>query len=143
MGSRMTADAASMHVVMDVLREHGLLFVDSRTSPRSVAAGAAAEAGLPHTARDVFLDHFPGPEFVHRQLAALESRARRSGTAVAIGHPLPTTIEVLAEWIPRAKRRGLRFVKASEIIAARGCDGASAAGKCGLLHTARQQAVGD
>lgn len=143
MGSRMTADAPAMQVVMEVLREHGLMFVDSRTSPNSVAEGVAAAAGLPHTGRDVFLDHFPGPAFVRRQLGELEARARRTGSAVAIGHPLPTTIDVLEEWIPAAKARGLRFVKASQIIAARGCDGRSPAGKCGLLHAAGQRAAPD
>jgi polysaccharide deacetylase 2 family uncharacterized protein YibQ len=141
MGSRMTADAAAMRVVMDVLRERGLMFVDSRTAPASVAEGMAAAAGLPHTGRDVFLDHFAGPDFVRRQLAELEARARRTGTAVAIGHPLPTTMDVLEDWIPAARARGLRFVKASEIIAARGCDGSSPAGRCGLLHAARQRAA--
>lgn len=139
MGSRMTADASAMHVVMEVLREHGLMFVDSRTSGRSVAESVAAQEGLPHTARDVFLDHFPGHAFVRQQLAELEGRARRGGTAVAIGHPLPTTMDVLEEWIPGAKARGLRFVRASEMIALRGCDGRSAAGKCGLLHAAAQR----
>jgi hypothetical protein len=143
MGSRMTEDASAMRVVMEVMRERGLMFVDSRTSPRSAAAGAAAEAGLPHTSRDVFLDHFPGPAFVRRQLVELENRARRTGTAVAIAHPMPTTMDVLEEWIPAAKKRGLRFIKASEVIAARGCDGKSAAGKCGLLHAAGQRQPAD
>lgn len=139
MGSRMTADAQAMQVVMEVLRGHGLMFVDSRTSPHSVAEGVAAEAGLPHTGRDVFLDHFPGPAFVRRQLGEVEARARRTGTVVAIGHPLPTTMEVLEDWIPAAKARGLRFVKVSEVIAARGCNGDTATGKCGLLHVAGQR----
>ncbi len=140
MGSRVTADFAAMSVVMDVLRQRGLMFVDSKTSPRSVAAGVAAEAGLAHTGRDVFLDHFPGPAFVYRQLAELESRARRTGTAVAIGHPLPTTLDVLRDWIPAAKKRGLRFVTVSQVISARGCDGRGAAGKCGLLQTVSRPA---
>ncbi len=139
MGSRMTTDGSAMQVVMDVLRERGLAFVDSKTAPNSVAEGVAAAAGLPHTARDVFLDHFPGTAFVRRQLAELEARARRTGTAVAIGHPLPATMEVLEAWIPAAKARGLRFVKASEMIAARGCDGRGTAGRCGLLHAAGQR----
>ena len=143
MGSRMTADARAMQVVMEVLRGHGLMFVDSRTSPKSVAEGVAAEAGLAHTGRDVFLDHFPGTAFVRHQLAEVEARARRTGSAVAIGHPLPATMEVLEGWIPAAKARGLRFVKVSELIAARGCGGDTAAGKCGLLHVAGQRPGGD
>ena len=46
---------------------------------------------------------------------------------------------MLREWIPAAKKRGLRFITASQAIAARGCDGNGAAGKCGLLHTVSRQ----
>jgi hypothetical protein len=135
MGSRLTAQPAPMAVVMDVLRRHGLMFVDSRTTQHSVAAAAAAEAGLPHTGRDVFLDHFPGGAFVRRQLAQLEAKARATGVAVAIGHPLPATLDILERWIPEARVKGLRFIPASAAIALRGCDGQTPAGKCGLLHT--------
>jgi hypothetical protein len=141
MGSRLTAEPAPMAVVMEVLRRRGLMFVDSRTTQHSVAAAAAAEAGLPHTSRDVFLDHFPGAAFVRRQLAELEAKARAHGVAVAIGHPQPATLELLERWIPDAKARGFRFVPASAAIAARGCDGQSPAGRCGLLHTVNNTAA--
>src|SRR5262249_11817829 len=94
MGSRMTADPVAMSTVMDVLREHGLEFVDSRTTAGSVAAAAAAEEGLMHTWRDVFIDAEPGSAFAVRQTAAAEEFARQRGTVVAIAHPLPTTLAV-------------------------------------------------
>ncbi|MFO1067264.1 MAG: divergent polysaccharide deacetylase family protein [Geminicoccaceae bacterium] len=121
MGSRLTAEPEAMATVMDVLREHDLAFVDSRTSPRSVADGAAEKAGIAHVGRDVFLDHFPGSAFVRRQLAEVERQARTNGSVVAIGHPLPATLEVLESWIPAAKARGFRFVGVSRIIADRTC----------------------
>jgi hypothetical protein len=135
MGSRLTAQPAPMRVVMEVLRKHGLMFVDSRTSQDTVAAAIAAEAGLPHTGRDVFLDHFPGGAFVRRQLAQVEAKARATGMVVAIGHPLPATLDILERWIPEARAKGFRFVPASAAIAARGCDGRTPAGRCGLLMT--------
>ncbi|HET6469842.1 MAG TPA: divergent polysaccharide deacetylase family protein, partial [Geminicoccaceae bacterium] len=135
MGSRATADARAMGVVMEELKRDGLVFVDSRTAGNSVAASVAAARGLPHTSRDVFLDHFPGSRFIERQLQTVEELARRTGSAVAIGHPYDTTLATLARWIPEAKARGFRFVTAGEVIAARGCGAGHRRGPgCGLVH---------
>jgi polysaccharide deacetylase 2 family uncharacterized protein YibQ len=139
MGSRLTSDPSAMGVVMDVLHRHGLEFVDSRTTGGSVAAAAAAAAGMPHTWRDVFIDHEPTEAFARHQLAAVEAMARQHGTALAIGHPLPVTLKTLEQWIPAAQARGFTFVSASDLIARRGCDGSSPAGRCGLLLTAARR----
>ncbi len=142
MGSRLTTDERAMRTVMDVLDQRGLVFIDSRTSPRSIAAAIAAEAGLPHGSRDIFLDHLPTAAFVRRQLAEIEAMARRSGSAIAIGHPLPVTLAVLEAWIPDAKARGFTFVPVTSAIEKRGCDGRSPAGRCGMLLSARAAAAG-
>jgi polysaccharide deacetylase 2 family uncharacterized protein YibQ len=137
MGSRMTRDPAVMRVVIADIGRHDLAFVDSRTIGNSVAAGVAAEQGVPHTSRDIFIDHKPGRHFAEQQLAALEALARRTGTAVAIGHPYETTLGVLARWIPEVQARGFRLVTATQMIAARGCGGPRPAGHgCGLLREA-------
>jgi uncharacterized protein len=121
MGSRVTADPASMLTVLEEIRRRGLSFVDSRTSPVSVAASVAQRLGLPHAARDVFLDNVPSTGAILRQLAEAERLARRRGHALAIGHPYPTTLAVLESWIPAAEARGLRIVRAGDLIARQGC----------------------
>ncbi|WP_299439897.1 divergent polysaccharide deacetylase family protein [uncultured Rhodospira sp.] len=115
MGSRFTADAAGMRVVMDVARRRELLFLDSRTTGASVAPRLAAAAGVPFLERTVFLDHNPRRSAVDRQLAELERVATRHGHAVAIGHPRDATIAALAAWIEPARARGLALVPASAI----------------------------
>lgn len=125
MGSRLTADSAAMRIVMDELREAGLLFVDSMTTPRSVAGATAVAFGIPETMRDVFLDNEAEPEAIRRQLERAVGVARRKGSAVAIGHPYPATMEVLERWLPEAGRRGIRLVTASRMIELRRCDGGS------------------
>ncbi|MDF1587196.1 divergent polysaccharide deacetylase family protein [Marinimicrococcus flavescens] len=136
MGSRLTAEAAPMRVVMDELRRAKLLFVDSMTTPASVAGATAAVFGIPHTNRDVFLDNEAEAGAISAQLARAERLARRNGTAVAIGHPYPATMKVLESWLPEARRRGIRLVSASEMIEIRRCgDGAA-----GCLLNARAEA---
>mgnify|MGYP000446876029 CR=1 FL=1 len=122
MGSRATSEPESMLKVLREVRRHGMTFVDSRTSPLSVGDGLAAQLGIPHAARDVFLDNSPAPAAILRQLTEAERLARRRGHALAIGHPYPTTLAVLDSWLPAAQARGLKLVTASGLIAATSCD---------------------
>lgn len=115
MGSRATQDRAAMKTVMKVLKSRGLIFVDSKTIPSSVAEDMAAQAGLLHAGRDVFLDHRADEAFVAAALRHLEAVALRQGYAIAIGHPKEPTIKALRQWIPDAQKRGFVFVPVSAL----------------------------
>lgn len=121
MGSRFTADASRLAVVMDELRRHGVFFVDSLTNPASLAESQANAFGLPATRRDIFIDHVAEPAAIARQLRLIELVARRDGSALAIGHPYPETLAALERWLPTLERRGFRLVRASELVAQRRC----------------------
>ena len=116
MGSRFTQDAAGMTVVMGELRGRGLAYLDSRTIATTVAASVAGQMGVPHIDRDVFIDNDESVEAVLRQLDELVRVAQRKGFALAIGHPHPTTIEALQQWLPTLKARGLVLVPASALV---------------------------
>lgn len=116
MGSRFTRDAQGLRPVFDELAARGLLFVDSRTSGGSLAAGLAIDMGLAAAARDVFLDNELDAGAVRKQLAELERMATRKGMAIAIGHPHDATLEALAAWIPTMNSRGLQLVPVSAIV---------------------------
>ena len=115
MGSRATADAAAMRAVMDVLRPRGLYFLDSRTTADTVAERTARECGVPALRRDVFLDVVSEPEAIRRALDQAVARARAEGTAVAIGHVHPITIEVLERELPRIGGE-VRLVRPSQLL---------------------------
>ena len=116
MGSRLTADPAAMAVVMAELQARGLLFLDSRTTAATVAATVARAAGVPTLERDVFLDNELDPAAIRAALATVEERARTQGYAIAIGHPHDVTLEVLAQWLPQARRRGFHLVPLSFLV---------------------------
>ena len=117
MGSRFTAEAKGMTLVMSELKARGLLFLDSLTAGNSVAAQQAARSGVPYAVRDVFLDNEPDDRAaIHRQLAILEETSRRRGYAVGIGHPHHGTVAALAEWIPEMRARGFELVPISAIV---------------------------
>jgi hypothetical protein len=53
---------------------------------------------------------------VKARLAETERLARRTGFAVAIGHPRDATIKALAEWLPRAAARGFALVPLTNVV---------------------------
>jgi hypothetical protein len=115
MGSKLTQDQESMDLLMDILAEHDLMFVDSKTIHSSVAGRTAKKHGLVYAERDVFLDHEDSDEFVLNALKLLENVAKRKGYAIAIGHPKASTIRGLKQWIPTLKERGFEIVPVSEV----------------------------
>lgn len=116
MGSLMTRSDVLMETVMKAAARPGLYFVDSRTTSDSVAEKHAQNNGLHSVSRDIFLDHEQTAEFIHAQLDKLIKRAKRKGSAIAIGHPYRVTLEVLEQWLPKARQQGVRFVTVSELI---------------------------
>ena len=116
MGSLVTEDPALMVRVMARLRNQGLLFVDSLTTPKSVGKKAARALNVPFVARDVFLDNERSSEYINRQLATTEKVARLRGYAIAIGHPYDATIDALEEWEKTLEFKGLQLVPITQIM---------------------------
>jgi len=134
MGSRLTADEEHMALVMAELRRRDLLFLDSKTTARSVASDEADQQGVPSVERDVFLDNKIDREHIALQLARTEQIARQRGLAVAIGHPHDVTISALRQWLPTLEERGFALVPISTIVAQQNCAGATAMPGCGSLR---------
>jgi polysaccharide deacetylase 2 family uncharacterized protein YibQ len=116
MGSKFTQYAPGMTVVMQDLRARGLAFLDSRTIAATVASEVAGQMGVPHIDRDVFIDNDESVPSVLRQLEETERIALRRGFALAIGHPHPTTIAALQQWLPTLKAKGFVLVPASALL---------------------------
>jgi polysaccharide deacetylase 2 family uncharacterized protein YibQ len=118
MGSRFTANEAGMRVVLAEARKRGLLFLDSKTAPETIGAKLSTELGVPFAARQVFLDNDASAAAVTKQLAALESVARRDRGAIAIGHPHDGTLAALDAWIPTLAERGFVLVPLTALVKA-------------------------
>ena len=109
MGSLLTQQPEAMRWTMEVIAETGLYFVDSLTSPRSVALQQARLAGIPALERDVFLDNDLRPQALQRQFDEAVSLARERGYAVLIGHPSTQTIRFLESALPQLEAQQVRL----------------------------------
>jgi len=116
MGSRATADPRLMAMVMRSLAARHLYFVDSRTSAASVAFDAARQQGLPAFYRSVFLDDTKSVPYTLGQLRQFRRVLEEQGAALAIGHPYPTTIAALAEFLPELDGDDVELAPASRLL---------------------------
>jgi len=84
--------------VTGALGGRDLFFLDSLTSPKSVAYNAAIHAGLRAARNEIFIDDATERrDDVADRIRELVKRAQQNGSAIGIGHPHPWTLEALRE----------------------------------------------
>ncbi len=118
MGSKLTAMQRQMRWTMEVVKERGLFFLDSKTSAKSVAWQQAKEAGIDCLKRDVFLDHKLTAAAINKQFDRALRIAKLQGHAVVIAHPHALTIKVLKKRLNTLSAQQVQLVSVSTLIAA-------------------------
>lgn len=116
MGSRVTQNAAAMKAVLQIVKQRDFFFVDSRTSPQSVAYAIAREMGIRSGRGALFLDLAADEGAIAKQLYALAARARQEGAAIGIGHAKRETLRALQRVLPALEEQGFAFVLAEELV---------------------------
>lgn len=117
MGSLVTRHPGHMSWLMEELSQQSdLFFVDSFTTPESVALNAALEWGIPAARRDVFLDDDRSASAVDRAFDKLLRVAKEQGHAIGIGHPYPATLEVLERRLPELTGQGIVLIPVSDVV---------------------------
>ena len=94
-GSVFTGNDEAMDKLFRALKKYNFIFVDSRTSPKSAAKKCAVKYGMPYIVRNVFLDNDRNYKAIETQLKTTIEIAKKTGYAVAIGHPHEITLKVL------------------------------------------------
>lgn len=116
MGSLFTADENMMKLIMQSLKRKGVYFIDSLTSPRSVAYEIARTNGVPAALRTVFLDNVRDKSEIKAQFESALTIARRSGKAIVIGHVHPETLAALQEIQQQGLLNNVELIYASQIV---------------------------
>ncbi|WP_272699740.1 divergent polysaccharide deacetylase family protein [Desulfovibrio sp. Fe33] len=114
MGSRFTADARGMRTALGEFRRHGLFFLDSLTSGKSVGRATAKDVGIPFYERDTFLDNVKDVNAIVLQLRKTERVAKRKGWAIAIGHPYRETLAALKQW-QKSRDQSIQVISLSKL----------------------------
>lgn len=116
MGSQFTRSPKALRPVMQELKRRGLLFLDSRSGPNSLAADIATEVGVPRSINNRFLDEIAARDAINRRLTQIEGIAAKGGTAVGVGHTFPVTLDRVAEWIKTLDDKGLVLAPVSATV---------------------------
>ena len=116
MGSRFTESREGMKEVLQILKDQGLFFVDSRTTANSVAIAEANGMEIAHAERDLFLDNDINEEDIRRQIRKLIKIAKVQGSAIGICHPHSETVAALKKEAPSFAAAGVSLVAVSALV---------------------------
>ena len=96
-GSVFTENYEAMDKLFRALKKYNFIFVDSKTTPNSVAKELSIKYQMPYIVRDTFLDNDRSFTAIQNQLKDAIRVAKKQGFAIAIGHPYEVTFKVLKE----------------------------------------------
>jgi polysaccharide deacetylase 2 family uncharacterized protein YibQ len=115
-GSRFVTSDELLRPILEVLKRRGLMFLDSRSTSRSLAAAAAADIGVPRALNNRFIDGEITRAAIDRKLGELELIARETGFAVGIGQSYPVPIARLAAWAEALDAKGFALAPISALV---------------------------
>jgi polysaccharide deacetylase 2 family uncharacterized protein YibQ len=116
-GSLFTADEEAMNHLAQVLADTNLYFLDSITSPKTVAFNICRHWEIPTLQRDIFLDtELEAGETISDRFVQLVLIAKKKGYAVGIGHRHWETLKALEEFLRSPASEELELVFPSELI---------------------------
>lgn len=116
MGSALTQNTQAMQWVMETLQDEQLYFIDSLTSPKSVAYQQAVSHNLPALRRHIFLDNDKSQVALTKQWSKALSIANKTGRAILIGHPYTESHAFLAKQLPTLASQGIELIPASQLF---------------------------
>lgn len=118
MGSKVTADPRVMRIVLEVCKERNLIYLDSKTTHKSVIPELAKEIGVPVIENHIFLDDIYQVSHISKQFRILLKHIQHHPECIAIGHvgpPGKKTAALLKENIPIIQKEA-EFVLASDFV---------------------------
>ena len=94
-GSKFTENKKAMDKYFRALVKYDFIFMDSRTTSKTVAKEMAKKYNMPYIVRNVFLDNEQDFTYIQNQLKKAIKMAKKNGFAIAICHPHSVTMKVL------------------------------------------------
>lgn len=96
-GSMFTENKEAMDKLYKALIKYDFIFVDSRTTGKTVAKEIAKKYNVPYISRNVFLDNEQNFNYIQTQLKTAVKLAKKNGFAIAICHPHSITLKTLKD----------------------------------------------
>lgn len=102
-GSKATENERVMRIVLEVCKEKGLYFLDSRTSHKSVVGKIAKEIHLPYLENQMFFDQQHTRTHMSKQAELVLKKLKEKDYVISIGHvgvSGDTMVDVIKSYFP-------------------------------------------
>jgi len=116
MGSLYTENKEAMTMLLEVVAEKKLFFIDSFTSPESEAFNMAEVKGVTTLRRDTFLDNDLDIKVICDRIVELANIAKNRGKAIGIAHPHQQTLDAVKVCLEKGNGIGADLVSVEEIL---------------------------
>ena len=116
LGTKFMLHSETFLPVLRSIKQRGLIYVDSRSTSRSLGPELASSIQLPKAFNNVFVDKEPSQEKIKNKLDELERIALKRRFAVGIAQPLPITIEILSQWTMELKTKQIALAPITAIV---------------------------
>ena len=115
-GTKFMLHSETLLPVLRSIKQRGLIYVDSRSTSRSLGPDLASSIQLPKAFNNVFVDKEPSQEKIKNKLDELERIALKRRFAVGIAQPLPITIKILSQWTKGLKTKQIALAPITAIV---------------------------
>ncbi|OGS45655.1 MAG: hypothetical protein A2539_07210 [Elusimicrobia bacterium RIFOXYD2_FULL_34_15] len=117
MGSAFTQNKQQMETFLQIVKQKGIIFVDSHTSSATVAYKTALSMHIPSLQNEVFIDGEDDVDYMLKQLRFLKILIKKYGSGIAIGHVnRKNLVKALAEIIPEFQKENISFLTVSQYL---------------------------
>jgi polysaccharide deacetylase 2 family uncharacterized protein YibQ len=116
-GSKITMNIEFMQTILSFCKEHGIYYLDSRTTADTVVPVVAHTIGFQIRERDVFIDNIQEKTAMIRSIQDGMEKAEKNGVAIMIGHVWSTELaQTLQELYPELIAQGFSLSTVSKIM---------------------------
>lgn len=115
MGSAFTEDKVKMAQIMAIGAKYTNIFVDSRTTPNSVAYDECVNAGLKCATNKRFIDNDNDVNAIIEKIYEGAELAKKNGEVLLIGHVRKNTLDALEIALPLLNERRITIVPITSV----------------------------
>ena len=116
LGTKFMLHSETFLPILKTIKQRGLIYVDSRSTSRSLGPELASSIQLPRAFNNIFIDKEPSNQKIQSKLDELEKIALKKRFAVGIAQPFPLTIEILSQWAEKLKAKQISLAPITAVV---------------------------
>ena len=108
-------DADDLQKLFQILKEKGLLFLESRPTEEKFSRNISNKFRLPFAANKIFLDNLASRSAIRKKMKEAEQIAQSQGEVIVMAFFYPVTLELVMAWTKNLESRGFSLAPISAL----------------------------